>query len=151
MNSYDINSKQIYFYVVQDQQVVGRYFNNISGAINHIQIYGNTSRRMNRAIIPVHNCIALHPHSIEGICALSQRDHSYWENDQALEMMQCAAEQEHRMMMPRNQVEYYVNSDERPFKEYREDVRDTCISYFKEMQENLVRNSNVNVIEQEDD
>ena len=158
MNSYDINSKQIYFYVVQDQQVVGRYFKNISGAINHIQIYENpnvedglTTRRMNRAIIPVHNCIALHPHSIEGICALSQRDHSYWENDRALEMMQCAAEQEHRMMMPQNQAEYYVNSDNRSFKDYRQDVRDNCISYFKEMQENFIRSSNINVIEQEDE
>ena len=82
MNSYDINSKQIYFYVVQDQQVVGRYFSNISGAINHIQKYSSFQKEKrpkdlmdesgciklnNRAVIPVHNCIALHPHSIEGI------------------------------------------------------------------------------------
>lgn len=156
MNSYDINSKQIYFYVVQDQQVVGRYFKNISGAINHIQMYSSFQKEKrpkdltdesfcmklnNRAIIPVHNCIALHPHSIEGICALSQRDHSYWENDQALEMMQCAAEQEHRMMMPRNDAEYYVNSDNRSFKDYRQDVRDNCISYFEQIRKDTIKNS----------
>lgn len=147
-------SDQIFYYVVQDNEVVGRHFTNISDAMSHLKLYGrkednffslsdccsskksSTSEVHNRAIIPIQLRRALHPDSLQTLCNTSQIDYCYWKDEQTLCAMKRAAEREHQMLMPQFDE---IDFDQRPSKRFRRDVRALCQAYFENLEQELSR------------
>ena len=132
-------STRYQYYVVQNDEVVGRYGPDLEGALKHLTMFGrSTENGLNRAIIPVLNGDAQHPDSIKyKEYALHSSDSPYpercdhWESDQMLTMMQRLAEREHRIMMPFNHRHHMIGSV--PFQGHRADIREACIQHFEKM------------------
>lgn len=62
------------FYIVCEQEIVGRYGEDLAGAFKHLYMFGNASassqqkKKVNRAIIPVINHCVEHPERILQYC-----------------------------------------------------------------------------------
>jgi len=136
------------YYVVQDNQVVGRYGNDLQGALRHLRLFGSSTMKSipNRALIPILNNKSQHPHSILSVQHDGEEEDTKndelkvdllccsWENDQVLEEMRMLAEKEHLMMFDRHS---HYNLDAIPFVGYREDIREVCIQHFRRVSDRL--------------
>lgn len=136
------------YYVVQDNQVVGRYGNDLQGALRHLRLFGPSTMKTipNRALIPILNNKSQHPHSILSVQHDGEEDTASedelkvdllccsWENDQILEEMRMLAEKEHLMMFDRQS---HYDLDDIPFEGYREDIREVCIQHFRRLSDRL--------------
>jgi len=140
-----------YYYIVQNDEIVGRYGPDLQGALGHLAMFGiptDGKNCPNRAIIPVLNGNAQHPDSVMLIQCTENALHSsnfspvrrrsdYWESHQILVAMQQLVEREHRLMMPFNHSDHMIGSV--PFKGYRPDIQEACRKHF----ENIVLSNNL--------
>ena len=161
------------FYVVRDNEIVGRYGTDLDEAIKHIKLFGKSTSGPNRTIVPILNGKAVHPKNPhvfqefqqqqqqqQGCCTndtstetLQIRDYCHWENDLILESMLSIAEREHQITMPFNQSHYTPSSFSSLFEEYRQDtIREACHQHFERLSEELSKaNGAFHVIEEEEE
>jgi len=152
------------FYVVRDNEIVGRYGTDLDEAIKHIKLFGKSTSGPNRMIVPILNGKAVDPKNhlyqeqvqqqlvtAETLQTIS--DYCHWENDLVLENMLSIAEQEHQITMPFNQSHYTPSSFSSLFEEYRQEtIREACHQYFERMGQELSKaNVDCHVIEEEEE
>ena len=159
-----------YFYVVRDNEIVGRYGADLEEAIKHIKLFGKStsSGGPNRTIVPILNGKAVHPktHFLsqevqqQQGCTSDMRpetlqisDYCHWENDLILENMLSIAEQEHQITMPFNQSHYTPSSFSSLFEKYHQDtIREACHQHFERLSQELSNtNGACHVIEEEEE
>lgn len=106
------------FYIVCEQEIVGRYGEDLAGAFKHLYMFGNASsqqkKKVNRAIIPVINYCVEHPerilqycYQITNSCELmlgasieSYIDYCFWQDRNALKQMQIIVQNEYNILFP---------------------------------------------------
>jgi hypothetical protein len=143
-----------YYYIVQDDAIVGRYGTNLNDALGHLRLYGKSKNGgPNRAIIQVLRNRAqiagtgLAPprssrisNDEEESLLLEVKEYCYWEDDQVLENMMKIVETEHEIIMPSNHQKLFCSSST-SFSTHpaltissedssQETIRKECYAYF---------------------
>ena len=137
--------EQIY-YIVQDEQIVGRYGADLNDALRHLQLFGKSKKGPNRAIIPIlSNKTQATPlyslHLPDEEVRLQISEYCYWENEQVLENMQRIVEREHQIMIAGNQthqirLSLFLFSP--LFQDFEpETIRKACCSHFEGVYQQL--------------
>lgn len=105
------------FYIVCEQEIVGRYGNDLAGAFKHLRMFGKTSsqekKKVNRAIIPVINHSVEHPDRIlqydqttnsgevmSGASIQFYMDCCFWQDTNTLKQMQIIVQNEYNILFP---------------------------------------------------
>jgi len=144
-----LSSSNHVYYVVEDDEIVGRYGPDLNGALTHLLLFGteksypkkNEKKAPSRAIIPFRsNGEVQHPDSLLGIEAYSlpvngcsPEQCAYWEDAETLERMQRVAKREYDMISP---TSHYGHVEHIP-TEYRRDVRNACYRHFELLSQEL--------------
>eukprot|EP00979_Chaetoceros_neogracilis_P000966 scaffold188_cov204-Chaetoceros_neogracile.AAC.2 len=164
-----------FYYIVQDDKIVGRYGTSLNDALGHLRLYGKSKNGPNRAIIQVlRNRAQLAgtglapPRSSrisneEESLLLEVKEYCYWEDDQVLENMMKIVETEHEIIMPSNHQKFFCSSST-PILTHpaltlssqgtsRETVRKECYAYFvrHHREEYEQRNTSHLVLEEEEE
>jgi hypothetical protein len=166
-----------FYYIVQDDKIVGRYGTSLNDALGHLRLYGKSKNGgPNRAIIQVlRNRAQLAgtglapPRSSrisneEESLLLEVKEYCYWEDDQVLENMMKIVETEHEIIMPSNHQKLFCSSSTAPISTHpaltlssedssRETVRKACYAYFvrRHREEYEQRNTSHLVLEEEEE
>lgn len=103
-------SSSISFYIVCEKEIVGRYGNDISSAMHHLQMFGRVTqprnrikKEVNRAIIPVINHRAQNPSRskvLERYQECSHMAYCFWQDGMILKQMQDIVQNEYDIMFP---------------------------------------------------
>jgi hypothetical protein len=143
-----------FYYIVQDDKIVGRYGTSLNDALGHLRLYGKSKNGgPNRAIIQVLRNRAqiagtgLAPprssrisNDEEESLLLEVKEYCYWEDDQVLENMMKIVETEHEIIMPSNHQKLFCSSST-SFSTHpaltissedssQETIRKECYAYF---------------------
>jgi len=144
------------YYVVQDDQIVGRYGADLNDALKHLQLFGKSKKGPNRAIIPIlSNKTQATPLSSLRLrgkeMSLQIREYCYWENKQVLENMQRIVEREHQIMIAGNQT-HQLSSFSLLFQDFEpETIRKACRTHFEGVYQQLQEmKTEVHLVEEEE-
>ena len=166
-----------FYYIVQDDKIVGRYGTSLNDALGHLRLYGKSKNGPNRAIIQVLRNRAqiagtglAPPRSSrisneEESLLLEVKEYCYWEDDQVLENMMKIVETEHEIIMPSNHQKLFCGSSSStaPISTHpaltlssedcsRETMREACYAYFvRRHREYEERNTAHLVLEEEEE
>lgn len=104
------SSSSVSFYIVCEKEIVGRYGNDISSAMHHLQMFGRVTqprnrikKEVNRAIIPVINHRAQNPSRsrvLERYQECSHMAYCFWQDGMILKQMQDIVQNEYDIMFP---------------------------------------------------
>ncbi|GFH53750.1 predicted protein [Chaetoceros tenuissimus] len=108
------NSSCWSFYIVCEQEIVGRYGEDLAGAFQHLHMFGKAyshqKKKVNRAIIPVINHRVEHPERIHQINTSGKlmvgapiqffMDCCFWEDRKTLKQMQIVVQNEYNVLFP---------------------------------------------------
>jgi hypothetical protein len=164
-----------FYYIVQDDTIVGRYGTNLNDALGHLRLYGKSKNGRNRAIIQVlrnraqlAGTAGLAPprssriSNEEDRLLLEVKEYCYWEDDQVLENMKKIVETEHEIIMPSNHQKLFCSCST-PISTHpaltlssqdssRETMRKACYAYFvRRHREYEERNTAHLVLEEEEE
>ena len=148
-----LSSSNHVYYVVEDDEIVGRYGPDLNGALTHLLLFGKKSQHpkknenkkappRSRAIIPFRsNGEVQHPDSLLGIEAYSlpvngcsPEQCAYWEDTETLERMQRVAKREYDMII--SPTSHYGHVKYIP-TEYRRYIRSVCYRHFELLSQEL--------------
>lgn len=141
MNIYKEDT-EYFIYLVQDEEVLGRYGDDIRSAMGHISLYNNPKKtpdsipNINRALILVNRKgDSLHPSQLTEIYKVSQEANCYWKDESTLQMMQRVAEVDHSKI--RSSIQPRTNAVHRNSESYCENLRENCRETFEMWQRQL--------------
>lgn len=105
-------SSSVSFYIVCEREIVGRYGNDITSAMHHLQMFGRVNQprnrfkkeeEVNRAIIPVINHRTQNPtrsRVLERYQECSHMAYCFWQDGMILKQMQDIVQNEYDIMFP---------------------------------------------------
>ena len=156
---------EYFIYLVQDNEVLGRYGDDIRSAMGHISLYpahpNNPNKtpdsipNINRALIMVHrNGESLHPSQLGEIYNVSQEAKCFWKDESTLQRMQRVAEVEHSKM--RSSIQPLPNVlEDRKSERYCESLRENCRENFeiwqRQLKENVEGQPSIDIVPDDDE
>lgn len=128
-----------HYYVVQNNEIVGSYRDDLNSACKHIQLYGRKQCLPNRALIPIP--VNAHKHTmsrVEQMFLAQIQDFCFWEKDAILVSMKECARKYHDILFPPFIYDFspmIVNDDDDGCREKKFSMllRKDCIGYFEDL------------------
>lgn len=164
MNIYKEDT-EYFIYLVQDEEVLGRYGDDIRSAMGHISLYhpvhpNNPNKTpdsipsINRALILVNRKgDSLHPSKLTEIYKVSQEANCYWKDESTLQRMQRVAEVEHSKI--RSSIQPRTNAVHRKSESYCEHLRENCRETFemwqRQVKENVEGQPSIDIVPDDDE
>lgn len=132
-----------HYYVVQNDEIVGSYRDDLNSACKHIRLYGSKQCFPNRALIPIPvNAHKRTMSRVERMFLAQIQDFCFWEKDAILVRMKECARKYHDILFPPFIYDFspMIVDDDDDCRKNKFSIltRKDCIGYFEDLHQMLL-------------